>query len=195
MTLVDDRRPKASGTTTEQAPPLELPDVYDAQQFYLLEAGAQQSAWSYHHLVPRPVCYIEPRSGGLGRLVAKLSGELTRLGQLHPGWDGRQAKPITQQAAYAAVGVVLTLMLDGQSEFPQFFPLPDGGIQVEWYADDQVEIAIDGRGEAHVLATAANGDVVAEGIFDPRVPSELAATTTALVKRVSAQFATERRQR
>jgi len=60
----------------------------------------------------------------------------------------RRGKPVTREAVYATARVLANL-LDRHSQIPQFFPLPDGGIQVEWYADNQIEIDVDGSGEAY----------------------------------------------
>jgi hypothetical protein len=193
VTLVADRQSMASGATNELTPRPELLIVHDAQQFYLSGVHASPTTWSYSHVVPGHVYYIESQSGRLGRLLMNVAEELTRLGQLRPGWDRRRGRPITPEAIFGAAWV-LGSVLDSSSEAPQFFPLPGGGIQIEWYADDQIEIEIDEVGQAHVLATSANGDVLAEGAFDPQVPSELAATTAALVKSLSAQVAAERRR-
>src|SRR5260370_12782284 len=149
--------------------------------------------WNVQSIVPGPVYYVEAEPGRLARLLDWVARELTLLRGLRPGWDGHRAKPISREALYSAV-VVLAVILDENSEPPQFFPLPDGGIQFEWYADDQIEIEIDGAGEAHVLATATNGEVVAEGSFDPHGPSDLAATIAMLVKNFSAHVAAERQR-
>jgi hypothetical protein len=139
-----------------------------------------------------PVYYgFQPVSSNVDQLAHSLTKELVRLRALRQGWDGRNAKPITPEAIYGTI-LVLNALLDGNSEPPQFFPLSEGGIQVEWCGHDEVEIAIDGSGEAHVLATAENGDVIAEGILDPIGPSDLVATTAAIVKNLSASIAAER---
>jgi hypothetical protein len=191
MTVLADRQPVASGATTQPEPPPELPNVDDAQQFYLSGIHAWTTAvgpWFCYTITPGPVYYVEPRPGGLAWVLGRVAEELSRLGQFRPGWDGRRARPITREAIHATARV-LARLLDGQSAVPQFFPLPGGGIQVEWLADDQIEIEIDGAGEAHVLATSASGDVLAEGILDPQGQSDLAATVARLVNKLSAEVA------
>jgi hypothetical protein len=206
MTLLDDRRPAASGTTSPLEPPPRLPDLEDAKRFYLSGYGSSATWigaggmawgggrwWGSEDVMRPPIYYgYQQVSGGLDRLAYVLVQELTRLQGLRRGWDGRNARQITPQAVDATVWV-LSALLDGDSEPPQFFPLTSGGIQIEWYGRNEVEIAIDASGEAHVLASAASGDVIAEGILDPRGPSDLVATTALLVKDLSADIAAERR--
>lgn len=188
MTILADRQPIASGATTQPEPPPELPDVDDAQQFYLsgtYTGSMIVGSWS-HSVMPGPVYFAEPGPGGLAWLLDRIAAELTRLSRLRPRWDGQRAQPITQAAIFAAAHV-LGFLLDGQSEAPQFFPLPDGGIQVSWLANDEIEIEIDAAGEAHVLATDASGDVVAEGTLDPQWSPDLVTAVAGLIKRLSAE--------
>jgi len=194
MTILTDRQPVASGATTQPGPPPELPNVDDAQQFSVSGSYAGSTAvgaWLFHAVTPGPVYYVEPSPGGLAWVLSRVARELSRLRQLRPRWDGHHARPVTQEAIYATARV-LGRLLDGQSEVPQFFPLPGGGVQVAWLANDQIEVEIDAAGEAHVLATAENGDVLAEGILDPQGPSELVVTVTRLVKNLSAEVAAGR---
>jgi len=196
MTVLADRQPVASGAITQPEPPPDLPNVDDAQQFYLSGTYAGSTAagsWFFQTVTPGPVYYVEPGPGGLAWVLVKVAEELSRLRQLRPRWDGHRARPITREAIDAAARV-LARLLDAQSEVPQFFPLPGGGIQVEWLADDQIEIEIDGAGEAHVLATSASGNVLAEGILDPQGPSDLVATVAGLVKNLSAEVAAGRQR-
>jgi hypothetical protein len=83
-----------------------------------------------------------------------------------------------------ATAQVLVKLIDGHSQVPQFFPLPDGGIQVEWYGNDEIEIDVDGSGEAYAIATS-NGEVVAEGVLEQSGPSDLASVIAVLVKGLS----------
>ena len=193
MTVLADRFPVSSGATTEPEPPPVLPDVDDAQQYYL--AGSYQWNLSIQPLAVGPV-YIESAPEGLAQVLRKVAAELARLSRLRTGWDGRCAKPITQEAIYATA-YILARLLDRHSEVPQFFPLKDGGIQLEWYAENQVEIEIeiDRAGEANVTAQTATGDVLAEGIFDSQGTSELAETIARFVRDLSAHIAAGRRQR
>jgi hypothetical protein len=194
MTILADRQPTPLGTTRQHDPPPELPDVDDAKQFYLYGRGTTGFSWVQHTSRLQQGYYAAPPlPEGLGRLARTLVENLTPLRALRDGWDGRRAKAVTLEALYGTI-LVLATVLDEDSELPQFFPLPSGGIQFEWYAEDQIEIEVNRAGEAHVLATAANGDVLAEGVFDPQPPSELAGIVAQLVKNLSARVAAERRR-
>lgn len=192
MTILADRQPITSGATTQPAPPPELPEVDDAQQFYLSGSYAH-STW-VRSSAPRPAYYVEHGSGGLAWVLHEIVKELTRLMDLPSRWDGRQARRIKQEAIYAVIQV-LGYLLDQTSEPPQFFPLPSGGVQVEWLSGTQeLEIEIDQSGEAYALATTADGDVIAEGILDVQGPSDLVTTVAGLVKNISAEIAAERQR-
>jgi hypothetical protein len=48
----------------------------------------------------------------------------------------------------------------------QFFPLPDGGIQVEWYIEgNELEIEIDSEGHLYSLSSSADGILLFEEEF------------------------------
>lgn len=88
--------------------------------------------------------------------------ELNRLLELPLGWDGRHAARTTYEAVQTTVDV-LPAISDEQSIPPQFFPLPDGGIQVEWHvAGAAIEIEIDGAGEAYAVALNADKKILFE---------------------------------
>lgn len=192
MTVLDDQRSAASGMTNKPEPPPELPAVDAARQFYLYGSGAVGTVvWHGHGAAGGFAYYFGPEPDRLGRLINWVARELTRMRELRPGWDGHRAMPITEEAVNGMVRF-LADVLDEESEPPQFFPLPDGGIQIEWYADDDIEIEIDGTGEAHALITAANGDTIVEGTFDPHEASDVVVKVARFLKTFSARVATER---
>lgn len=85
--------------------------------------------------------------------------ELQRLVDLPAGWDGHRAKPVTEAAVQAVVRVLAEVMTE-RTPFPQYFPLPDGGLQVEWHADGHdIEIEADARGAVYVLATQPESEM------------------------------------
>lgn len=93
--------------------------------------------------------------------------QLKELLALRRGWDGRWAAPVTVEAVETVIGVLEALMTE-TSLPPQFFPLADGGIQLEWHAGgDDIEVEVDGAGEAHVLAIDSTEQTVADGILTP----------------------------
>jgi len=92
-----------------------------------------------------------------------VENELNRLVELPQGWDGRHAAQITNEAVQTTVDL-LPAISDEQSVPPQFFPLPDGGIQFEWHVGgNDIEIEVDGGGEAHAVAVTADDNILFEG--------------------------------
>lgn len=110
---------------------------------------------------------------------------LNQLLQLPQGWDGHRAKPVTERAAIAAMGVLFAVAND-RSLSPQVVPLPDGGIQLEWHAGGySIEIEVNGSGGRHYLATRPDGDVVVDEEGDASRVADLPGLTAALLERLS----------
>jgi hypothetical protein len=132
--------------------------------------------------------FIDPPDTGARRLTIDLPGTerwrrppfvayveagLNSLLELRDGWDGRRARAITIPAVQSTVQVLAALMNEASAP-PQFFPLPDGGIQVEWHVGgNDIEVEIDSGGEAHVIAQTSDGADVTEGIATPDRPEVL----------------------
>lgn len=92
-----------------------------------------------------------------------LSQELNQLYALPAGWDGFSSDQITIEAIQAAVTTLVTIA-DETTPAPQFFPLRDGGIQVEWHVGgNDIEIEVNGVGVAYVFAARPDGEVIADG--------------------------------
>jgi hypothetical protein len=108
-------------------------------------------------------------------LIRHVERELNRLWALPLHWDGRHAAQLTLAAAQGAVNM-LGALLSPDGPPPQFFPLPDGGVQVEWLiADNSIEIEIEGDGSVQILAMNAAGELIAEGeLTDPDSPEVVA---------------------
>ncbi len=105
---------------------------------------------SIHVVAPDP-------TGRLGWLASTIEKQLNDLLRLRPGWDGRRARPPYQAAVMRAIEVFASF---GDLAFPpQVFPLPDGGIQLEWHAGSSVEIEVDAEGVAHVLVVDDIGEI------------------------------------
>jgi catechol 2,3-dioxygenase-like lactoylglutathione lyase family enzyme len=92
-----------------------------------------------------------------------LNRELSRLFALPAGWDGPSAEEVTVEAITEAVSV-LAAVAGEAAPAPQFFPLRDGGIQVEWHiGGNDIEIEVNGAGQAYVFAARSDGQTVADG--------------------------------
>jgi len=66
---------------------------------------------------------------------------------LEAGWDGADAKPVSDAAVETTLGVLSDVM-SADSVVPFFVPTPDGGIQLEWHCagvDLEVYVEHDGR--------------------------------------------------
>lgn len=111
-----------------------------------------------------------PRATSRPWYVDLVEQELNRLIGLGDGWDGVRARVTTEQALRAVIRVLSALMGE-ESVPPQFFPLPDGGVQVEWLVGgNSIVIEVDAAGEAYVLATTDRDSVVAEGVLTSQDP-------------------------
>lgn len=183
----------ASGTTREPEPPPQLPNVDEAQRLYIYGSDVHLPApvifgagW---HSQLRPVTHTP-----WDRLVNQMADELGRLQALEPGWDGRKARPITYAALRGMLDVLASL-LDHGSQPPQIFPLPSGGIHIEWLAGgDEIEIDIDNRGCASVVAESATGDLIAEGQLDLVQPSALMGRVATFLQAISVNVAAHNRR-
>jgi hypothetical protein len=108
-------------------------------------------------------------------LARKVEAELNRLVRLEEGWDGRRAREVTDEAVVSSVEALFALVGDHTWPAPQFFPLPDGGLQFEWHMGGAaVEVEVDSEGEAHALAESPDGSVLFEGVIWPQRDAALA---------------------
>ncbi len=99
------------------------------------------------------------------RDAAWILDAVNSLRGLGEGWDGRHALPVTEAAAMAALAIAVRLV-DGHHLLPQIFPLPDGGLQLEWHVfNADVEIEVDGSGAPFGVATDAAGQALWEREF------------------------------
>lgn len=63
---------------------------------------------------------------------------------LPAGWDSYEARSVRPESIEHALQALVAVMSD-ESELPWIVPLPSGGIQLEWHADNfDIEIALDG---------------------------------------------------
>jgi hypothetical protein len=175
-----------TAATTYPASRPRLPATQAAEEFYRRGSTATQTR------------EVEINtSDGWGRtrewLVPYVEERLNELLRLPGGWDGFRARPLTDAAVRSAV-LLLFAIANDETLPPQFFPLPDGGVQMEWHvAGESVEIEIDGLGDGHVSAIDRAGQVTFESDLTPDSPSALR-TSRETVARLSAVAAGASRQ-
>lgn len=158
--------PVASGLTMRPLPRPALSTVEAAERFFVSTPAD----------VSRTLTIQVPGTDPWSRpwFVEYVEAELNELLGLSEGWDGRRARPVTVAAIQGTIDVLAALMNETSAP-PQLFPLPDGGLQLEWHVGgNDVEVEIDADGEAHALAETADGATVAEGVVrhgevDPRL--------------------------
>jgi len=100
--------------------------------------------------------------------------KLNQLLRLERGWDALGATQVSETASVAAI-LWLDLLAEDDTFSPQIFPLPNGGVQVEWLAGgESLEIEIGPQNTVGVLGLDAAGNVLVEGDYpDPHGSSEL----------------------
>jgi hypothetical protein len=114
-----------------------------------------------------------------------LNQELNRLFALPAGWDGFSSDLVTIEAIQKAV-TVLVMIADETTPAPQFFPLRDGGIQVEWHVGgNDIEVEVNGVGEAYVFAARSDGEVIADGEVGAEEQEQLLGATRTFLNELS----------
>jgi hypothetical protein len=165
-------RPLANGSTLYPRMRPVSPGVQAAEDFYLSGSGqpARQIA-----------IQVTGSDGSLRRtwLASHMEEQVNALLRLRPGWDGRHALPLSDEAVGSAIGLLFAVASD-LSLPPQLFPLPDGGLQMEWHAGQSVEVEIDAAGDAHVLVADETGAIVINEEVTPGDESQLSRTRQAI---------------
>ena len=175
--------PIAPGATLYPQAGRDRVDTQDAEDFYL-QPGLS---------VPKRQIFIQlgAAQGNLRWLADHVQTEVNAILALGEGWDGHRAKPITDEAAGSTISLVFALC-DDLSLPPQFFPLPDGGVQIEWHVGGEaVEVEIDGSGDAHALVIDDSGAVIVDSALEPDA-SESLLPVQAVVRRLSIRAASGR---
>lgn len=179
MTLLMDQRASAGATLYPRGADAD-PDRQAAEDFYQRGASPSRPAVTIRAVGP---------DGSMRRdwLASHMESRINELLTLGPGWDGYHANPITIDAVGTVVAVVAHLSTD-LAVPPLVFPLPDGGIQVEWHAGrEAVEIEVDAEGDAHLLVTDRTGAIVVNAELPPGDNAGFAAARRA-VERLSARL-------
>ena len=172
MTLAT--REVTSGQTLRPMPPPRPPTLQTVEEFYSRMPAFRRRSLTVQVIGPDGLPY---RS----RYAIYVEAQLNRLLELPKGWDGRHAKPTTEEALRTTVHLLFAISNE-HSISPQFFPLSDGGIQFEWHvAGAAIEIEVEGSGEAYAVVLDESRKVV----FEDEVTLEKTATLAALQKFVT----------
>jgi hypothetical protein len=176
-------RPIATGATLYPQAGRDRVERQDAEDFYLQPGPS----------APKRQIFIQlsAAQGNLRWLADHVQNEVNAMLALGDGWDGHRAKPITEEAVGSTIGLVFALC-DDLSLPPQFFPLPDGGVQIEWHVGGEaMEVEIDRSGDAHGLATDRAGAVIFDSSLEPTAIETLLPVQT-IVRRLSIRAASGR---
>lgn len=126
------------------------------------EAWPQSPSVSFRHVhaLAEPTIAVEvgPASDeGVAQVLKAAVAQLKPLLQLGDRWDGAHARKVDEHAAIWSLWVIADLVPD-VLVMPQMFPLPDGGIQLEWLIDGNgLEIDIAPSGDIGILGVDRSG--------------------------------------
>jgi hypothetical protein len=164
---VTDLLDRSAGASTLSPLPPPIPSSVSMEEDFYLYGPPASDEVSLRVVAPDP-------TGRLDWLASAVERQLNDLLRLRPGWDGRRARPLTQAAVLRAVEIFACF---GEHILPpQIFPLPDGGVQLEWHVGSSVEIEVDAEGEAHLLVADDSGEIV--------INEELSLSDAVLIARV-----------
>lgn len=99
------------------------------------------------------------RIGIAERARKTITRRLTELMTLPSGWDGEDARAIDRSALLVAADILASLSGEGIPE-PELFPVPNGGVQIEWSAgpvEIELEIEPERRGAIFVCDDEQSG--------------------------------------
>jgi hypothetical protein len=95
---------------------------------------------------------VPPALSGVRASEDRVQTRLDELAGLSGGWDGHDAKRIDQLALTLACRLMQQALHAGLPE-PELFPVPDGGVQLEWKAGAlELELEIEPGARALVFA-------------------------------------------
>lgn len=132
-------------------------------------ADAPPSETTLH--LPHRVDDTTPRAPRLGDGAERLEARFAELAELREGWDGYGAQPIDRHALVFAETVIRDTLKAGWPT-PEVFPVPNGGVQLEWGAGSmELELEIEPGGQGIVFV----GDDLKSGRrFDGELPRDSA---------------------
>lgn len=179
MTLLMDQ-PAAGGATLYPRGAAADPGRQAAEEFYQYGGSATRRAVT--------IVVVGP-DGSLRRdwLASYMESQINQLLRLQPGWDGDRAEPVTAESVDAVMALISHFATD-LAVPPLVFPLPDGGLQLEWHAgQESVEVEVDADGAGHVLATDESGTIVLNSELQ-QAASEALAEARRSIDRLSARL-------
>lgn len=111
---------------------------------------------------PMSITFSSDVPRGERRILEYIVEALDYLRGLPDNWDGDGADPVTDTACLAAVEF-LAAIVDSDTVPPYVVPLATGGVQLEWLiAAHDLEVEFGPDGEAHVLASDADGKITVD---------------------------------
>jgi hypothetical protein len=127
------------------------------------------------------------------RLLLEMVAEtLNDLLGLPPDWDGDGAESVSAMASRAAIDV-LESIADPDTVVPQVFPLPSGGVQLEWLiAGNDLELEFAPDGHVYALGTDALDKVVLERDAPDRLGADVRAEAKDYLRRIALPLSRER---
>jgi hypothetical protein len=142
---------------------------------------------------PRLTVNLGDQEEFVQRAVLKAaSAQLGHLLALSQGWDGGKAKPVSQPSAILSMHLIAYLV-DDILVMPHLFPLPDGGIQLEWLIDGNgLEIEVAPNGEISAIGTDAGGQTQVDDEFGAGTDGRAIAVTRTYLRMISKPLFTGR---
>jgi hypothetical protein len=133
------------------------------------------------YIVPEP----EFKGTPMAAIVDVVEQRLNRLLGLPEGWNGANASEVADGAVERAA-ILAFEVLDDLPLSPQFFPLPNGGVQFEWHVGgSSVEIEVEPDGEAFAVAETSDGGPAIEEDVAEDTPARLRAFLRDMIRRAS----------
>lgn len=94
---------------------------------------------------------LPERAADYVELENAVRGRLDELSQLEVGWDGADARPVDRLALDHAWRLA-EQSIRADLPAPELFPVPDGGVQLEWHAGPvELEVEIEPGARAVVF--------------------------------------------
>lgn len=129
---------------------------------------------------------------GKRQLLESAAATLNDLLDLPADWDGDGAEPVDITPARAAIDF-LESIADSDTIAPQIFPLPSGGVQVEWLiAGNDLELEFAPDGHVHVRASDPDHKFVLERDAPDRLGADVRAESREYLRRIALPLTAER---